>query len=156
MNYASELRQIISQTKKILDAEQNSGIELPPVNIPEAEIECSHTPIITSQAKTATLTELRTDLGDCTRCKLSKGRKNIVFGEGSEKARLVFIGEGPGRDEDIAGRPFVGEAGQLLTKIIENGIGIKREDVYICNIVKCRPPTIATLKRMKLTAAFLS
>lgn len=140
MNYASELRQIISQTKKILDAEQNSGIELPIVNIPETEIEYRHTPIITSQAKTATLTELRTDLGDCTRCKLSKGRKNIVFGEGSEKARLVFIGEGPGRDEDIAGRPFVGEAGQLLTKIIENGIGIKREDVYICNIVKCRPP----------------
>ena len=139
MNYASELRQIISQTKKILDAEQNSGIELPPLKIPEVVTEYINTPHSTTQVL-STLTELRADLGDCTRCKLSNGRKNIVFGEGSEKARLMFIGEGPGREEDIEGRPFVGEAGQLLTKIIENGIGIKREDVYICNIVKCRPP----------------
>lgn len=140
MNYALEIRQIISRTKKILDAEQDSGIELPPLKIPEPETGYGHAPVSASRSGPATLTELRTDLGDCTRCRLSRSRKNIVFGEGSEKARLMFIGEGPGRDEDRQGRPFVGEAGQLLTRIIENGIGIKREDVYICNIVKCRPP----------------
>lgn len=139
MDYTSELRQIISQTKKILYAEQNSGIELPPLRTPEVETKFSNIPSSTTKIPT-TLTHLRVDLGECTRCKLSNGRKNIVFGEGSERARLMFIGEGPGRDEDIEGRPFVGEAGQLLTKIIENGIGIKREEVYICNIVKCRPP----------------
>jgi uracil-DNA glycosylase family 4 len=87
-----------------------------------------------------TLEDLRSYIGDCTRCKLCEGRKNLVFGEGSAKARLVFVGEGPGREEDIAGRPFVGDAGKLLTKMIENGMGIKREEVYICNVVKCRPP----------------
>jgi uracil-DNA glycosylase len=86
------------------------------------------------------LASVRTELGDCTRCKLHKGRKNIVFGEGSETARLVFVGEGPGQEEDIAGRPFVGAAGQLLTDIIVKGMKLRREDVYICNIVKCRPP----------------
>jgi uracil-DNA glycosylase family 4 len=85
------------------------------------------------------LRQLREEIGDCTRCKLHKGRKNIVFGEGSSYARLMFIGEGPGRDEDIQGRPFVGEAGKLLTRLIEK-MGMKREDVYIANIVKCRPP----------------
>ena len=79
-------------------------------------------------------------IGDCKRCKLSQKRTHLVFGEGSPKARLVFVGEGPGAEEDAAGRPFVGEAGKLLTKIIENGMGLKREDVYICNVVKCRPP----------------
>jgi DNA polymerase len=83
---------------------------------------------------------LRSDLGDCTRCQLSKDRKTIVFGEGNPRARLMFIGEGPGREENIQGRPFVGEAGQLLTRLIEK-MGFKRGDVYITNIVKCRPPS---------------
>lgn len=87
-----------------------------------------------------TLEDLRSHIGDCRRCKLHKGRTNLVFGEGSPEARLVFVGEGPGRDEDIAGKPFVGEAGVLLTRIIERGMGLTREDVYICNVVKCRPP----------------
>lgn len=139
MNYNSELRQIINQTRKILDAELNSGVELPPLKRPDVKTEYRNTFTTSAQAP-ATLSNLKTDLGNCTRCKLCNGRKNIVFGEGSETARLMFIGEGPGRDEDIEGRPFVGEAGQLLTKIIENGIGIKREEVYIANIVKCRPP----------------
>jgi uracil-DNA glycosylase family 4 len=91
-----------------------------------------------------TLEGLRRYIGDCTRCKLCRGRKNLVFGEGSPKARLVFVGEGPGREEDIAGRPFVGDAGKLLTKMIENGMGMKREEVYICNVVKCRPPNNRT------------
>lgn len=86
-----------------------------------------------------TLSEIREELGDCTRCRLCETRKSIVFGEGNPKARLVFVGEGPGRDEDIQGRPFVGRAGQLLTKIIQ-AMKLERKDVYICNVVKCRPP----------------
>jgi DNA polymerase len=86
------------------------------------------------------LPSIRTDLGDCTRCKLSTlGRRQIVFGVGNPHARLMFIGEAPGRDEDIQGIPFVGRAGQLLTKMIE-AIGLRREDVYIANVIKCRPP----------------
>jgi DNA polymerase len=75
----------------------------------------------------------------CTRCKLSQGRKTIVFGSGSPEARLMVIGEGPGEEEDRQGKPFVGRAGQLLTKMLES-VGFTREEVYICNIVKCRPP----------------
>jgi uracil-DNA glycosylase len=88
-----------------------------------------------------TLDEIFADLGhDCRRCKLWKGRKSIVFGSGNPKAQLVFVGEGPGADEDEQGLPFVGRAGQLLTEMIEKGMKIPRPDVYICNIVKCRPP----------------
>jgi uracil-DNA glycosylase family 4 len=86
-----------------------------------------------------TLAEIQKELGDCKKCKLHRARKTIVFGEGNEKARLMFIGEGPGYDEDVQGRPFVGRAGQLLTKIIQS-INLLREEVYITNIVKCRPP----------------
>ncbi len=86
------------------------------------------------------LDQLQQSLQDCTKCKLSKSRNHVVFGEGNPNAELVFVGEGPGGDEDRQGRPFVGKAGQLLTKMIENGMGLKREDVYICNVIKCRPP----------------
>jgi len=86
-----------------------------------------------------TLEEIRADLGDCQRCKLAGGRKTIVFGQGNPHAQVVFVGEGPGADEDEQGLPFVGRAGQLLNRMIQS-IGMKREDVYICNIVKCRPP----------------
>ena len=85
------------------------------------------------------LQSIRTEIGDCKRCKLCKGRNNIVFGVGNPSAALMFIGEGPGADEDAKGEPFVGRAGQLLTKIIEV-MGLKRGDVYISNIVMCRPP----------------
>lgn len=85
------------------------------------------------------------DIGDCTRCKLYRGRTNLVFGVGNPQAKLVFVGEGPGADEDAQGIPFVGRAGQLLTQMIEGtaakeGIPVRRPDVYICNVVKCRPP----------------
>ena len=85
------------------------------------------------------------DIGDCRRCRLHEGRSKIVFGSGNEQARLVFVGEGPGADEDEQGLPFVGRAGQLLTQMIEGtarkeGIPLQRKDVYICNVVKCRPP----------------
>lgn len=87
-----------------------------------------------------TLPQIREELGECTRCKLHAGRTHIVFGEGDPNAEILFIGEGPGADEDRLARPFVGRAGKLLTKIIEDGMKLRREDVYIANIVKCRPP----------------
>jgi uracil-DNA glycosylase len=90
---------------------------------------------------------IREDLGDCTRCKLHKqGRKQIVFGVGSPRAELMFVGEGPGADEDAQGEPFVGRAGQLLNNMIK-AMGLRREDVYIANIVKCRPPNNRTPER---------
>ncbi len=85
------------------------------------------------------LERIRADIGDCKRCRLCERRTNIVFGDGSGKAELVFIGEGPGHDEDVQGLPFVGRAGKLLTQMIE-AMGLQRRDVYICNVVKCRPP----------------
>ena len=87
----------------------------------------------------AALKLIREDLGDCTRCKLHQGRKQIVFGVGNPRAELMFVGEGPGADEDTQGEPFVGRAGQLLNNMIK-AMGLRREDVYIANVVKCRPP----------------
>jgi len=91
------------------------------------------------ESNDASLEAIRKDIGDCTRCRLHEQRRTIVFGEGDPQAQLVFVGEGPGAEEDATGRPFVGRAGQLLDKIIV-AIGLKREEVYIANIVKCRPP----------------
>lgn len=93
----------------------------------------------TGSFSTMTLEAIREELGDCQRCKLAGARTRIVFGSGSPKARLVFVGEAPGSEEDRQGLPFVGRAGQLLTKIVES-IGLSRDDVYICNVLKCRPP----------------
>jgi uracil-DNA glycosylase len=92
-----------------------------------------------------TLLRIIEEIGECRRCRLHEGRNRIVFGSGNERAQLVFVGEGPGADEDAQGLPFVGRAGQLLTQMIEatasrEGIPLKRSDVYICNVVKCRPP----------------
>jgi DNA polymerase len=102
------------------------------------------------------------DLGDCKRCRLHEGRNKIVFGSGNGEAKLVFVGEGPGADEDTQGLPFVGRAGQLLTQMIEGtagkeGIPIKRPDVYICNVVKCRPPENRTPEadEMEICGQFL-
>jgi uracil-DNA glycosylase family 4 len=92
-----------------------------------------------------TMLKILEDIGDCRRCRLHEGRTKLVFGVGNEKSPLVFVGEGPGADEDAQGIPFVGRAGQLLTQMIENtarkeGIPLSRDEVYICNVVKCRPP----------------
>ena len=87
-----------------------------------------------------TLAEIRTELGDCRRCTLSQNRRNIVFGVGSETADLLVVGEAPGYHEDQQGEPFVGPAGQMLDKMLENVIGLQRSQVYIANVVKCRPP----------------
>jgi uracil-DNA glycosylase family 4 len=91
-----------------------------------------------------TLDAVRAELGECMRCGLCEGRTQIVFGDGNPHADLLFIGEGPGEQEDLRGLPFVGRAGELLTRMIEKGLGIPRSEVYICNIVKCRPPNNRT------------
>ena len=96
-------------------------------------------PLAAANPRAETLEQIREDLGDCRRCSLSRGRTCLVFGEGDPRASLVFVGEGPGEDEDRSGRPFVGEAGQLLTRIIE-AMKLSRDQVYICNVIKCRPP----------------
>jgi len=90
--------------------------------------------------KARSLEELKNAIGDCRRCKLWPGRTHLVFGIGNPKAAVMFVGEGPGRDEDLQGEPFVGRAGQLLTDIITKGMNLRREDVYIANVIKCRPP----------------
>jgi DNA polymerase len=109
-----------------------------------------------------TLAKIREDIGDCRRCGLCEKRNKIVFGSGNENARLVFVGEGPGADEDAQGLPFVGRAGQLLTQMIDGtaskeGIPISRADVYICNVVKCRPPENRTPlpEEMEMCGQFL-
>jgi DNA polymerase len=94
---------------------------------------------VESWGRPESLEEIRSDLGDCRRCRLCENRRTIVFGAGDPRARLMFVGEGPGHDEDLAGEPFVGAAGQLLTKIIQ-AIQSSRSEVYIANVVKCRPP----------------
>jgi DNA polymerase len=98
-----------------------------------------------------TLEQIRQDLGDCRRCKLAPTRKTIVFGEGNPHAELVFIGEGPGADEDEQGLPFVGRAGKLLNRMMQT-VGLRREDVYICNVVKCRPPENRTPEKDEVDA----
>ncbi len=97
------------------------------------------------------LPEIVRDMGDCKRCRLHSGRTNLVFGEGSPRSGLVFIGEGPGFDEDKQGRPFVGRAGKLLDKMI-HALGLQREEVYICNVVKCRPPENRTPEAEEIAA----
>jgi uracil-DNA glycosylase len=106
-----------------------------------AESQAPITPVLSD--KPSALKLIREDIGDCTRCRLHKGRTNLVFGVGNVNADLMFVGEGPGADEDAQGEPFVGRAGQLLNNMI-SAMGIKREDVYIANVVKCRPPSNRT------------
>ena len=114
-----------------------------PAATPAATPAAAATPVSAPAASwgaNPSLAEVQAVLGDCQRCALCQGRTQIVFGDGNPEADLLFVGEGPGQHEDIQGLPFVGKAGQLLTKMIESGLGIPRRSVYICNIVKCRPP----------------
>jgi len=108
---------------------------------PVASAKAGLSPVASAEGDPVTaLKDLRVHIGDCTRCKLhGLGRRQVVFGVGNPEADLMFVGEAPGADEDLQGEPFVGRAGQLLTKIIE-AIGLKRSDVYIANVIKCRPP----------------
>ena len=168
MNDTNEFREIVSQTREYLEFYRELGLteiggsllatrdeEIPvtvsaPFIVPKIEspnmspkktTEASPVSEETSKPLRAneTLPDIRADIGDCTRCRLCEQRTNIVFGSGNPNADLMFVGEGPGADEDRQGLPFVGRSGQLLTKIIES-IGYKREDCYIANVVKCRPP----------------
>ncbi|HXW18010.1 MAG TPA: uracil-DNA glycosylase [Candidatus Acidoferrales bacterium] len=116
----------------------------PPVNLPVAAAPSLFD--AADKIEGDTLERVREDIGDCKRCRLHLRRHTIVFGSGNPKAKLVFVGEGPGADEDAQGLPFVGRAGKLLTQMIE-AMGLRREDVYICNVVKCRPPENRTPER---------
>ena len=139
------------EAKTGTDKPRGAQKKAPRTETMDSKVNETHEDIITIEepatlfdtGKTMNLEEIREEIGDCTRCPLHEGRTNLVFGEGNPKARLVFVGEGPGRDEDMQGKPFVGRSGQLLTRIIE-AMGLKREDVYICNVVKCRPPNNRT------------
>jgi uracil-DNA glycosylase family 4 len=129
----------------------------PPVPLPIVQV-FSPTSLFDEADRVAndSMEKIRETIGDCIRCRLHKGRNKIVFGVGDHKAELVFVGEGPGRDEDLQGEPFVGRAGKLLTQMIE-AMGLRREKVYICNVVKCRPPENRTPEKdeMAMCSQFL-
>lgn len=153
-NEAEEIDVIVTSLRRQLERRQRAGIHvlsrakvvMPPkqvvfddvkvVSSPEEEDLAGASPV----AQVSSLDDLRAAIGDCRLCKLCSGRTHIVFGVGNPRAKLMFVGEGPGRDEDMQGEPFVGRAGQLLTDIITKGMGMQRSDVYIANVVKCRPP----------------
>jgi uracil-DNA glycosylase len=157
MNPREELRELIAQAREHLRyyselglthiGEKPTIIPPPTITMPTKQENPAEpslfgetgSPTADTQYADETLEDIRRDLGDCHRCKLWSTRTNVVFGEGSPNAELMFVGEGPGADEDATGRPFVGRAGQLLTKMI-GAIDLKREDVYIANVVKSRPP----------------
>jgi uracil-DNA glycosylase family 4 len=148
-----ELSMIVSTLRRHLQWKARAGIRVLPKGSP-AEINSTAVAASTLMGvsegnlfsdgagvyKAKSLEELRAEIGDCRRCKLWPGRTHLVFGVGNPNAQVMFVGEGPGRDEDLQGEPFVGRAGQLLTDIITKGMGLKRADVYIANVVKCRPP----------------
>jgi uracil-DNA glycosylase len=141
-----ELLQIVRSLKTRVQLDLEKGRSLSyldaAVHLPKQDEACNFPLAVSGQAAVDSqgpLELVRGELGECQRCHLGKSRRNLVFGEGNPNARLVFVGEAPGADEDVQGRPFVGRAGQLLTKII-SAMGLEREDVYICNILKCRPP----------------
>ena len=141
----------LGQLKCLLRGLRLAGLESWPRRTPDAP---AQTPVKSSKPlapaadspqnepeprRTEALETVRDDLGDCERCRLHSGRNQLVFGDGAEQPELVFVGEGPGFEEDRAGKPFVGRAGKLLDKMIR-AMGLRREAVYICNVVKCRPP----------------
>ena len=130
---ATELSKAI---KKQLEHLRELGVDGIQIRVPETQAIPS--PVVT-QTKAETFEQIHAEIGDCTRCSLHEDRTHVVHTEGNRKARLMFVGEAPGADEDAQARPFVGRAGQLLTKIIE-AIGMKREDVLIGNVNRCRPP----------------
>jgi len=143
MNAREELIDLLGQVKRQLLYSQEIGLDAPTLSThslhylrkgPQLDIEP-----LKENFSCNSLEELENFIGNCDKCKLSKVRKNIVFGEGPPNARLVFVGEAPGMDEDLTGKPFVGQAGKLLTDIIK-AMGLTRDEVYICNIIKCHPP----------------
>jgi len=155
--HGHETRAVLAAARAWLQELAEEGVEAVPapygsVEAPAAECDAAprpaplaaprHAGLLDSPAWGAdpSLDDVREALGACTRCRLSEGRTQLVFGDGNPEAELLFVGEGPGEQEDLRGLPFVGRAGELLTQMIEKGLGIPRSAVYICNIVKCRPP----------------
>src|SRR5215831_902323 len=138
---SKELEGVVQDLRRYLqwEVEQGREVILKARTKPEPASAALPPPADVGAKSPRTLQEIRKELGDCQRCKLAKGRTKIVFGVGNPKARLVFVGEGPGAEEDTQGLPFVGAAGQLLDKMIA-AMGYGRDEVYICNVVKCRPP----------------
>lgn len=157
-----QLRRVVAALRTSVQAELEAGVDEIPmraaaerraraatVKSKEPAASPSPPPVAPEKARPAAvekapaplaLAQIREDIGDCRRCKLCSGRTQIVFGVGNPDADVMFVGEGPGEEEDRRGEPFVGRAGQLLTDIITKGMGLRREDVYIANVVKCRPP----------------
>ncbi len=136
----TELVGLVGGARALVDTLRGFGLrEVAPGALPATAAVPAAAPAAAPADPAAALEALRRELGECTRCKLHRRRKNIVFGEGDPRARLLLAGEGPGADEDRSGRPFVGEAGQLLERIL-GAMGLTRAQVYICNVVKCRPP----------------
>jgi len=133
---------LLASLRVYLEELRDSGVDALPFAAPgeslspPAAVEQEH---VSDMAARETLEAIKEELGECLRCELGRSRTNLVFGVGNPRARLVFVGEAPGRDEDLKGEPFVGEAGQILTRLITR-MGLSREDVYICNVLKCRPP----------------
>ena len=155
MTGESEIREIFFHMRGLVSSYKDMGLEPPPLSADvvrslspdESKVappRISHTPEVEDStgrgSRFGSLESLREHIGDCRQCKLHTSRTHLVFGEGAPSAKLVFVGEGPGYVEDKAGRPFVGESGKLLTRIIQNGMGLTRKEVYICNVVKCHPP----------------
>src|SRR5262249_33293340 len=148
----TEFQKLVTETKKQLEHLRELGVDGIQISVSQPEPKAL-TPIesptslfgdlapapVKLTRSTETFEQIHAEIGDCTRCPLHQGRTHVVHTEGNRKARLMFVGEAPGADEDIQARPFVGRAGQLLTKIIE-AIGMKREDVLIGNVNRCRPP----------------
>jgi DNA polymerase len=154
---ADEARQLVASARALLaelveegvDQFERSSLETASPAPPAELAPSSPAPHVVGAPTPASpdpLAAVRAEIGECTRCRLSEGRNRIVFGDGDPNASLMFIGEGPGQDEDRQGLPFVGRAGELLTRMIERGLEIPRSEVYICNIVKCRPPKNRTPK----------
>jgi DNA polymerase len=135
-------KDIFENVKSMLEFYQALGLGSLPIKLKKIRsvgVDLKFSNSRTLELKVSALKALREEIGECKRCRLSNKRTNIVFGEGNPDARLMFVGEAPGGEEDLQARPFVGDAGMLLTRLIEK-MGFRREDVYIANIVKCRPP----------------
>ena len=130
---------IVKDIKEVLRFYKELGFETLPLRVDPSSLRFSRNSDLSTEAKQALLEELQKDVTECRRCQLSKTRQHIVFGEGNPDSELMFVGEAPGREEDLQGRPFVGDAGKVLTRLIEK-MGFRRDQVYIANIVKCRPP----------------
>ena len=151
MHFSDEWKQealaIIASVREYIELQKLRGMRTIPCSFPSVTVRENTLPYsaakdamhMPAHLKQTQLQAIREDIGDCQRCRLHSSRRNIVFGVGNPDAQMVFVGEAPGADEDVQGEPFVGKAGQLLTRIIE-AIKLKRSEVYIANVVKCRPP----------------